>query len=45
MAVTVYIPTPFRRATANRDRIDVSAPDVAGLLDELLAGGASVAPR
>ena len=35
MAVTVYIPTPFRRATANRDRIDVSAPDVAGLLDEL----------
>ena len=29
MAVTVYIPTPFRRATANRDRIDVSAPDVA----------------
>src|SRR4030095_15273486 len=35
MAVTVYIPTPFRRATANRDRIDVSAPDIAGLLDEL----------
>ena len=35
MAVTVYIPTPFRRATANRDRIDVSAPDVVGLLDEL----------
>jgi sulfur-carrier protein len=35
MAVTVYIPTPFRRATGNRDRIDVSAPDVSGLLDEL----------
>jgi sulfur-carrier protein len=33
--VTVYIPTPFRRATANRDRIDVSAPDVGALLDEL----------
>jgi molybdopterin synthase sulfur carrier subunit len=35
MPVTVYIPTPFRRATQNRDRIDVSAPDVAGALDEL----------
>ena len=35
MAVTVYIPTPFRRATGNRDRIDVSAPDISGLLDEL----------
>ena len=36
MAVTVYIPTPFRRATANRDRVDVSAPDRrAALLDEL----------
>ena len=35
MAVTVYIPTPFRRATGNRDRIDVSAPDVCRLLDEL----------
>jgi molybdopterin converting factor small subunit len=33
--VTVYIPTPFRRATANRDRIDVSARDVGALLDEL----------
>jgi molybdopterin synthase sulfur carrier subunit len=33
--VTVYIPTPFRRATANRDRIDVSAADVGALLDEL----------
>ena len=35
MAVTVYIPTPFRRATGNRDRIEVSAADVSGLLDEL----------
>jgi molybdopterin converting factor small subunit len=33
--VSVYIPTPFRRATANRDRVEVVAPDVAGLLDEL----------
>jgi MoaD family protein len=33
--VTVYIPTPFRRATANRDRVDVRAPDVQTLLDEL----------
>lgn len=33
--VTVYIPTPFRRATGNRDRVDVSAPDVSGLLAEL----------
>ena len=33
--VTVYIPTPFRRVTANRDRIDVSAADVGALLDEL----------
>jgi proteasome lid subunit RPN8/RPN11/molybdopterin converting factor small subunit len=32
---TVYIPTPFRRATANRDRVEVSAPDVARLLDAL----------
>ena len=35
MTVTVYIPTPFRRATANRDRVDVSARDVKGVLDEL----------
>jgi len=33
--VTVYIPTPFRRATANRDRVDVNAADVGALLDEL----------
>jgi molybdopterin converting factor small subunit len=35
MAVTVYIPTPFRRATANRDRLEVSAGDVGALLDAL----------
>ncbi len=35
MSVMVYIPTPFRRATGNRDRIEVGARDVGGLLDEL----------
>jgi molybdopterin converting factor small subunit len=35
MAVTVYIPTPFRRATGNRDRLEVAAATVGGLLDEL----------
>jgi molybdopterin synthase sulfur carrier subunit len=35
MAVTVYIPTPFRRATGNRDRLEVAAADVGGLLEEL----------
>jgi sulfur-carrier protein len=35
MAVKVYIPTPFRRATGNRDRIEVAASDIGGLLDEL----------
>ena len=35
MAATVYIPTPFRRATNNRDRIETRAPTVGGLLDEL----------
>ena len=35
MAVTVYIPTPFRRATNNRDRVEVAAPSVERLLDEL----------
>jgi [CysO sulfur-carrier protein]-S-L-cysteine hydrolase len=32
---TVYIPTPFRRATGNRDRVELAAPDVGVLLDEL----------
>jgi molybdopterin synthase sulfur carrier subunit len=35
MPVTVYIPTPFRRATNNRDRVEMRAPTVGGLLDEL----------
>ena len=35
MAVTVYIPTPFRRATGNRDRVEGKAGSVATLLDEL----------
>ena len=35
MAVTVYIPTPFRRATNNKDRVESAATTVSGLLDEL----------
>jgi molybdopterin synthase sulfur carrier subunit len=35
MAVTVYIPTPFRRATANEPRVAVDAADVKELLDAL----------
>ena len=35
MGVSVYIPTPFRRATANESRIDVDAVDVKQLLDAL----------
>ena len=35
MPVTVYIPTPFRRATQNRDRVAVDARDVSSVLDEL----------
>lgn len=35
MPVTVYIPTPFRRATDNRDRVEVAASDIRGLLDAL----------
>jgi molybdopterin synthase sulfur carrier subunit len=35
MAVTVYIPTPFRRATNNQDRVRAAATTVAGVLDEL----------
>ena len=35
MAVTVYIPTPFRRATGNRDRVETTARDVSGALDDL----------
>ena len=35
MSVHVYIPTPFRRATNNQDRVSIDARDVEGLLDEL----------
>jgi molybdopterin synthase sulfur carrier subunit len=35
MAVTVYIPTPFRRATNNKGRVESAATTVGGLLDEL----------
>ena len=35
MSVQVYIPTPFRRATKNKDRVAVEAPRREGLLDEL----------
>jgi len=37
MAVTVYIPTSFRQATSNRDRVEVTAIDVSRLLDQLEA--------
>jgi molybdopterin synthase sulfur carrier subunit len=37
MAVTVYIPTPFRRATQNLDRVVAEAHDVGELLDRLEA--------
>ena len=37
MAVTIYIPTPFRRATNNRDRVETSARDVGAALDEIEA--------
>ena len=35
MAVNVYIPTPFRRATANAPRVEVDAADIKELLDAL----------
>lgn len=37
MPVQVYIPTPFRRATNNRDRVELEAHDVRRLLDQLEA--------
>ncbi len=37
MSVNVYIPTPFRRATNNLDRVSLDAADVRGLLDGLEA--------
>ena len=35
MSVQVYIPTPFRRATNNQDRVSVEAQDVRSLLERL----------
>ena len=35
MPVLVYIPTPFRRATNNKDRVELQAPTVLQLLEEL----------
>ena len=35
MPVSVYIPTPFRRATANAARVEVDAGDIKELLDSL----------
>jgi MoaD family protein len=35
MPVKVYIPTPFRRATGNQDRLEREARDVQQLLDVL----------
>jgi molybdopterin synthase sulfur carrier subunit len=35
MAVSVYIPTPFRAATGNQARVEVEAADVRRLLDVL----------
>lgn len=37
MAVKVYIPTPFRRVTNNKDKVEVEAADVGRLLDRLEA--------
>ena len=37
MRVHVYIPTPFRRATNNQDRVSMEAADVESLLDGLEA--------
>jgi sulfur-carrier protein len=33
--VTVYVPTPFRRATNNKDRVTVEAESVGEVLDDL----------
>ena len=35
MSVTVYVPTPFRRVTNNKDRENVEADSVAEALDDL----------
>jgi sulfur-carrier protein len=33
--ITVYVPTPFRRATNNQDRVTVEADSVGEVLDEI----------
>src|SRR5579871_7039550 len=35
MAVNVYIPTPFRRLTGNRDRVEVNGSTVGEVLQQL----------
>jgi molybdopterin synthase sulfur carrier subunit len=35
MAVRVYIPTPFRRATDSRESVEARPGDIQGVLDEL----------
>ncbi len=35
MAVSVYVPTPFRAHTGNQARVEFDAPDVKALLDAL----------
>ncbi|MBI3978961.1 MAG: molybdopterin-synthase adenylyltransferase MoeB [Chloroflexi bacterium] len=35
MAVSVYIPTPFRQLTGNQNRVEVEAVDIADLLNRL----------
>jgi sulfur-carrier protein len=37
MSVRVFIPTPFRRATHNRDTVESGSPDIRRLLEELEA--------
>ena len=37
MAVSVYIPQPFRRFTANREYVEVDGGDVAGVLEAVNA--------
>ena len=37
MSVRVYIPTPFRRATNNKDVVETPPGDVRGVLDALEA--------
>ncbi|MBI4587423.1 MAG: MoaD family protein [Candidatus Rokubacteria bacterium] len=37
MAVRVYIPTPFRRATKNKDQVELEAADIRRLLEQLEA--------